>query len=315
MSILLALIPPLTWGATGIIGTKMGGSAAQQTFGESCGALILGLGVYLFFVNPSGIQVSWRIWLVGLCSGLFWAVGTAGQFIAYKKMGGSAAFPLSTAAQIVANALLAAAILGEWTTVRVWVFGIISIALVTIGALAIAARSKAEKRISKSHPKSYSEGLLALLVSTIGFALYFIFPNLLVRFGFITSRIHNANDGINYMTAIVTPQAIGQIIGSILIALFVLHEYQLFKMPVVKNFTTGITWAIGNLFMFISAANPAIGQATATTLSQLGIVVGTFGGIYILHEYKTADQMVKIVIGTVLVIIGSILITNLKMLS
>ncbi len=91
MSILLALIPPLAWGATGIIGTKMGGSAAQQTFGESCGALLLGIGVYLFFVMPNGVEVTGRIWLVGLFSGLFWSVGTAGQFIAYKKMGVSAA--------------------------------------------------------------------------------------------------------------------------------------------------------------------------------------------------------------------------------
>lgn len=205
MSILLALIPPLTWGATGIIGTKLGGSAAQQTFGESCGALILGLGVYSFFVIPNGIQVSGKIWLVGLGSGLFWAVGTAGQFIAYKKMGVSAAFPLSTAAQIVANALLAASILGEWATVKIWAFGILSIALVTIGALAIAARSKAEKRLSQARPKSYGEGLLALLASTIGFALYFIFPNLLVKFGFISHHVRNANNGINYMTAMITP--------------------------------------------------------------------------------------------------------------
>lgn len=149
MSILLALIPPLTWGATGIIGTKMGGSAAQQTFGESCGALLLGIGVYLFFVMPTGIEVTGRIWLVGLFSGLFWSVGTAGQFIAYKKMGVSAAFPLSTAAQIVSNAILAAAVLGEWINIQMWAFGVISIALVTTGALLIAARSKAEKRISK----------------------------------------------------------------------------------------------------------------------------------------------------------------------
>lgn len=85
ISILLALIPPLTWGATGIIGTKMGGSSAQQTFGESCGALILALGVYLFFVLPNGIAVDGKIWLVGLFSGLFWSVGTVGQFLLIKR--------------------------------------------------------------------------------------------------------------------------------------------------------------------------------------------------------------------------------------
>ncbi|GHP14908.1 putative sugar uptake protein [Lentilactobacillus fungorum] len=314
MSLLLALIPPLTWGATGIIGTKMGGSAAQQTFGESCGALLLGIGVYLFFVLPTGVEVTGRIWLVGLFSGLFWSVGTAGQFFAYKKMGVSAAFPLSTAAQIVSNALLAAAVLGEWTSVRMWSFGVLAIALVTFGAMAIAARSNAEKRANNKRPHSYGQGLLALLLSTIGFALYFIFPNLLFKVGYISDKIHSANNGINYMTAIVTPQAVGQTIGSLLIGLLILHEHGLFKKPAFKNIVTGLDWAVGNLFMFISSANPAIGQATATTLSQLGIIVGTFGGIYILKERKTRDQMVKIIAGTVLVIIGSILITNLKVI-
>lgn len=196
-----------------------------------------------------------------------------------------------------------------------WFFGIISIALVTVGALLTAARSKAEKKTAKKRPSTYMQGLFALLLSTIGFMLYFVFPNLLVKVGFISEKIHNANNGINYMTAIVTPQAVGQVIGSALIGYFILHEKQLLGKPTFKNLVTGINWGIGNLFMFISAANPAIGQATATTLSQLGIVVGTFGGIYILHERKTPDQMVKIVLGSVLVIIGSILITNLKLLS
>lgn len=315
ISLLFALIPPITWGATGIIGTKMGGSAAQQTFGESCGALILALGVYLFFVLPNGIVVDGRIWVVGLFSGLFWSVGTVGQFFAYKRMGVSEAFPLSTAGQIITNALMAAAVLGEWTTFSMWFFGAISIALVTVGALLTAARSKADKKTTKKRPSTYMQGLFALFLSTIGFMLYFVFPNLLVKVGYISQTVHNANHGINYMTAIVTPQAIGQIIGSALIGTFILHETKLIAIPTLKNFVTGINWAIGNLFMFISTANPAIGQATATTLSQLGIVVGTFGGIYILHERKTRDQMVKIILGSLLVIVGSVLITNLKLLS
>ncbi|WP_219334748.1 GRP family sugar transporter, partial [Oenococcus oeni] len=77
--------------------------------------------------------------------GIFWAVGTAGQFVAYKDMGVSSAFPLSTAGQIVSNAIMAAAVLGEWTTIQMWIFGAIAITLVTTGALLTSARSKASK--------------------------------------------------------------------------------------------------------------------------------------------------------------------------
>ncbi|MBC6498462.1 hypothetical protein H7R52_06290 [Weissella confusa] len=65
-------------------------------------------------------------------SGLFWAVGTAGQFVGFKKLGVSVGNPLSTAGQIVSNALMAAAVLGEWTTGRMWTFGLLAIAAVVI---------------------------------------------------------------------------------------------------------------------------------------------------------------------------------------
>jgi len=64
--------------------------------------------------------------------------------------------------------------------------------------------------------------------------------------------------------------------------------------------------------MFISAANPDIGQTIATTFSQLGIIVGTFGGIYLLGEKKSSYQMKMIAIGTILVVIGAIIIGNIN---
>ncbi|EEI72676.1 sugar transport protein [Lentilactobacillus hilgardii ATCC 27305] len=294
----------------------MGGSAAQQTLGESMGALILGLLVYFFFVMPQSIQVTSHIWQVGFFSGIFWSIGTAGQFIAFKKMGVSAALPISTAGQIISNALMAAAVLGEWITVSMWLFGSISIALITIGALLTSARSHLEKQRKEKRSPTYMQGIVALIISTIGFMLYFVFPNLLVKTGYVSESVHNANHGINYMTAIVTPQACGQVIGSILIGIFIFHEgRQLFAKPAWRNLVTGLDWGIGNLFMFISAASPLIGQAMATTLSQTGVVIGTFGGIYLLHEHKTSDQMIRIIIGSILVIAGSILISNLKILT
>ncbi|MFT8324166.1 GRP family sugar transporter [Oenococcus sicerae] len=313
MGILIALIPALTWGSVGLINTKMGGSAAQQTLGMTFGALIFGLSTMLFYVIPSGIQVSPRIWTVGLLSGLFWAIGTAGQFVAYKDMGVSSAFPISTAGQIITNALMAAAVLGDWKTAKMWLFGAIAVTLVTVGALLTASRSKLAKSTSSERPAAYSHGLIALALSTIGFMLYFVFPNLMFKIGFISQAVHDANNGVSYMTAIIGPQAIGQVIGAFLIVLFVFHESsRMFEKYTWKNIFTGLNWGIGNLFMFISAANPSIGQATATTLSQMGVIVGTFGGIYLLHEKKTSDQMVKIIIGSLLVVVGGVLISNLS---
>lgn len=315
LAILLALVPALAWGSVGIVNTKMGGTAGQQTLGMTFGALIFGLATMFFFVMPRHIELSSHIWVVGIVSGLVWAVGTAGQFLAIKDLGVSLAIPLSTAGQIVANALMAAAVLGEWKTAKMWAIGVISIIAVVIGATLISARDKAKNSAgieAQEQKKDWTKGLIYLIVSTIGFMFYFVLPNFLNKVGYISDAIKARGNGVDYMTAIVGPQAIGQVIGAFLIVAFVLKESSImFKLPTWRNIVTGLVWAAGNIFMFISAANPDVGQTIATTFSQLGIIVGTFGGIYILGEKKSSYQMKLIVIGTILVVIGAIIIGNI----
>ncbi|WP_072152526.1 GRP family sugar transporter [Weissella viridescens] len=320
MAILIALIPALAWGSTGIITTKMGGSAAQGTLGMTLGALIFGLSTLLFYVIPSaGLDFAFnpRVWVVGFVSGLFWAIGTAGQFVAFKKLGVSVGNPVSTASQIALNALMAASVLGEWTNGKMWFFGLLAIIAVVIGAVLTSLPDPNSKATPnpEADPKG---GYMAIALSSLGFMMYFVFPNLLNKFGFISDAVHGAphGSGLHYMTAIVGPQSIGQVIGALIIVVFVMHQGKTMWQPATfRNILTGLVWGIGNIAMFISAANPQIGQAIAATLSQLGIIVGTFGGIYILHEKKTSRQMLYISIGTILVVVGAIIISNLSSLA
>ncbi|MBS9335657.1 GRP family sugar transporter [Fructobacillus papyrifericola] len=307
-AIIMALLPALFWGSVGLVSTKMGGSAAQQTLGMSAGALIFGLITMFGYVLPNGFYMGTDIWVVGLLSGLVWAMGMAFQFLLFKEMGVSLGVPLSTAGQIIMNALLAATLLGEWTSAAMWLVGIVSIGLVVTGAIFISKPDKSAAEPSKIDSKS----IFYLIMSTVGFMLYFVFPNFLAKIGYVSEEVRSAGNGLNYMTAIVGPQAIGQVIGALFIAVFVLREGKtMFAKPTWKNLVTGLVWALGNIFMFAAAANPKIGQTIATTLSQLCIVVGTFGGIYILKEKKSSTQMKAIVIGTVLVVVGAMIIGNI----
>ncbi|MFC4760873.1 GRP family sugar transporter [Fructobacillus durionis] len=307
-AIIMALLPALFWGSVGIVTTKMGGTAAQQTMGISFGSLIFGLLLMFAYVIPNGFYLGPEIWVTGLLSGLVWAMGIAFQFMLFKQMGVSLGVPLSTAGQIIMNALLAATILGEWTTVAMWVVGIISIALVVTGAVFISKPDKKAAVASKIDSKS----ILYLVLSTAGFMMYFVLPNFLAKIGYVSEEVRSAGNGLQYMTAIIGPQSVGQALGAVLIVIFIFHEQkQMFAKPSWKNLLTGLVQALGNLFMFLAAANPHVGQTIATTLSQLNIVVGTFGGIYILHEKKTPTQMKTIIIGTVLVLIGAMIIGNI----
>ena len=198
MSILIALVPALAWGSVGIVTTKAGGTAAQGIMGMTIGAIILGFGTLAFFVIPNaGMDYAFnsRIWIVGFISGLIWAVGQVGQLIGFKKLGVSIGNPLSTSGQIVGNALMAAAVLGEWHTGRMWFFGVLSIALVTGGALLTTVRDK--NAPAETNPeRDFKGGVSAVIVSTLAFMMYFVLPNLLNKWGYISDAVHNQNNGL-----------------------------------------------------------------------------------------------------------------------
>ena len=313
MSILIALIPALAWGSVGLVTTKMGGTAAQGTLGMTFGSLVFGLLTLCVFVIPnSGMSFAFspRIWLVGFVSGIF------GLLELLASSWGSKIRCVDWTAIIncwpnYRNALLAAVVLGEWQTGHMWLFGTIAIIAVGLGAVLTALPDSAEPAQASAN-REMKSGAIAVLISTLGFMMYFIFPNLLNKVGYITDHVHNQNKGLDYMTAIVGPQSIGQVLGAFIIVIFFMKEGKtMFEKGTWRNMVTGLVWGLGNVFMFISAANPNVGQAIAATLSQTGVIVGTFGAIFLLKEKKTPRQMVYIVIGSILVVVGAILISRL----
>ncbi len=75
---------------------------------------------------------------------------------------------------------------------------------------------------------------------------YFVLPNFLNKIGYISDAIKARGNGVDYMTAIVGPQSIGQVIGAFLIVIFVLKESEImFKLSTWKNILTGLVWATG----------------------------------------------------------------------
>ncbi|MDQ0201176.1 glucose uptake protein GlcU [Neobacillus ginsengisoli] len=65
-------------------------------------------------------------------------------------------------------------------------------------------------------------------------------------------------------------------------------------------------WGEGNLGLLLSI--PKLGVATSSSLSQTGIIISTFGGVFLLHKKNTKRQLVFFIVGSVLVIAGGILL-------
>ncbi len=283
MAIIIALIPAIAWGSIGLVSGKLGGNAYQQTLGMTVGALVFGIGTWLF-AHP---VMDTKVWLLGILSGLFWALGQSQQFQAMKYVGVSMTVPISTGMQLVASTLAGALLFGEWKTGKDVTMGLLALVLLVIGA---TLSSRKEKMADAGASTSYGKGIRTLLISTAGYAGYTIV----------------VNAGHLGATAVVLPQSIGMLVGALLFSI----GHDAFQKATAKNIVTGLLWGTGNVFMLVAMSS--VGLAIAYSMSQMGIVISTFGSIFLLGERKTHKEMTWVTWGAILIIAGGIVLGMMK---
>jgi glucose uptake protein len=276
MDILLALIPAMAWGSIVLLNVKLGGGPYSQTLGTTIGALIFSIVIFTFVQPP----LSPTVFIVGILSGLFWALGQRNQLKSVEYMGVSKTMPISTGMQLVSTTLFGVIVFKEWSTPIAILFGTIALILIVIGIVLTSLEDENRKDTSGQMKK----GIVTLIVSTIGYLVYVV----IVRFFNIDSW------------SALLPQAIGMVVGGVMLT----YKYKPFNRYTLKNILPGFVWATGNLFLFIS--QPKVGVAVSFSLSQLGIIVSTLGGIVVLGEKKTKRQLIGIVTGIILIVIGAV---------
>ena len=286
MSIVFALIPMFAWGSIGLVSGKLGGDANQQTLGMTIGAFLFSL--IVFFVTMPTID-GWIV-VIGLLSGLCWSVGQNGQFHGMKYLGVSVGLPLSTGMQLILNTIAGALFFGEWTHSRDYLLGITALILLVTGAYLTARQDGEQMPETENKMLDFPRGFRSLISSTIGYGAYTII---------ITWA------GIDPL-AIILPQSIGMLIGA---SFFALRKTKV-NRAVWKNTLSGLLWGIGNVCMLITVQQ--IGLAVGFSLSQMGIIISTLGGIFLLGEKKTKKEFKYVVFGCLLVIFGGILLGYMK---
>lgn len=282
--ILYALIPAVAWGSIVLVTVKLGGDPYSQTLGTTFGALIFSIVMY-FFVHPN---LSSLIWIVGLISGVFWAIGQKNQLGSVKYLGVSNTVPISTGMQLVATTLFGVLVFHEWSGLMTIIIGSIAVLVITVGVIFTSIRDKSGD--NEKGNKNLKKGVLILLLSTAGYLVYVV----IIRWFKI--------DG----WSAILPQAVGMVIGAMVLT----FRHHPFTKYAFRNTLSGFLWGIGNLGLLL--ALPRIGVATSFPISQSGIIISTFGGILILHEKKTKRQLVFIIIGSLLIIIGGVLLGYTK---
>lgn len=280
MDILIALIPAVMWGSILLVSTKLGGEPYNQVVGTTFGALIFSI-VVLFFISP---DFTWTAIIVGFISGLLWALGQMNQFKTVTHLGVSKTLPISTGLQLVGTSLFGVLVFGEWSTTMKLIIGISALVLICLGVVFTSYQEKSEQGNNEQSP--LKKGIPLLLLSTVGYVGYVV----IIRWFSI--------DG---WTAIL-PQSVGMVVGAIGLSL----KKKPFNKYTVRNMIPGLMWATGNLALLLSI--PKVGTATSFSLSQTGIIISTLGGIFLLGEKKTKKQLVLVIIGCVLIIIGGVML-------
>ncbi|MEC3335061.1 RhaT/GlcU family sugar-proton symporter [Bacillus cereus] len=283
MDILLAILPALFWGSIVLFNVKLGGGPYSQILGTTLGALVFSIGVYIF-IKP---VLTPMVIIIGIISGLFWALGQANQLKSINLIGVSKTMPISTGMQLVSTTLFGVIVFHEWSTTTSVVLGVLALLCIIIGIVLTSLQSKEEKNDKQTG--NFKKGIVILLISTLGYLVYVVIT--------LTIRLF----GIDGWSALL-PQAIGMVLGGILLT----FKHQPFNKYAIRNIIPGLIWAAGNMFLFIS--QPRVGVATSFSLSQMGIVISTLGGIFILGEKKTKRQFIAIVIGIIFIIAAGIML-------
>ena len=282
MDILLAILPAIFWGSIVLFNVKLGGGPYTQTLGTTIGALIFSTIIYIVVHPP----LTPLIFIVGIVSGLFWALGQSNQLKSIDYIGVSKTMPISTGMQLVSTALFGVIVFREWSTTKTIILGVLALIFIVIGIVLTTLESEKNKEQSGQ----FKKGIITLIISTIGYLVYVV-----------VARLFNVSGW-----SALFPQAIGMVIGGLILT----YKHKPFNKYVIRNIIPGLIWAAGNMFLFIS--QPKVGVATSFSLSQMGIVISTLGGIFIIGEKKTRRQLISISIGIILIVLGGVFLGMAK---
>lgn len=282
-NILFGLIPALMWGIQPIIMTKLSGKSEEKVVGMGLGIFLVALFISIF-KRPNNLSST--LILISFVDGLALSYGLINQIRGFSLVGISKGTPISTGTQLIGATLVGVLYFKEWSSAKQYILGIIAIILIIIGVSMTTFEEKKEENIKKSNLK---KGIITLILSSVGFVLY-------------TVILKVAN--INIWDALI-PQGLGVLVGSYLLSKRNYKE-KLFTINSIKHIITGAIFAIANITLMIS--NEINGLSVGFTLTQMNVVIATIGGLVILKEKKTKKELIYVLLGLLLVVIGGVFI-------
>ena len=95
--------------------------------------------------------------IIGIISGLFWAVGQANQLKSVDLIGVSKTMPISTGMQLVSATLFGVIVFHEWSTTTSVVLGVLALICIIVGIVLTSLQSNEEK--NEEQTGNFKKGL------------------------------------------------------------------------------------------------------------------------------------------------------------
>ena len=273
---LIACVPIFSFGLIPVIGTLIGGKPTEQSMGIALGGFVFSLAV-LLFRRP---DITLPVFVIGFLSGVFWSVGSIGQFLGIGYLGVARATPMLNGGQIVGTSLVGVA-LGDWASADAKMYGFLALALIITGIFFTSYKQQGE---DGAKPR-WKQGIWINLLAVSGFTAY------------VGILKYYQIDGWSS----IFPQSIGQIVA-IALASLLLFRRRPFTRFSLKNSVVGIIGGTGNIALLLSQAKLVL--SVAYPVSQAAVIVSVFGGVFINREHKTRKEWIFTAAGILIICAG-----------
>lgn len=277
---LIAFIPVVSFGLIPVIGTLIGGKPTEQSMGIALGGFVFSL-IILLLRRP---DITLHIFIIGFLSGVFWSIGSVGQFMGINALGVSRATPMLNGGQIIGTSIMGV-MLGDWASAGAKTYGFIALFLIIVG---IFFTSYKQQNDNKVHTQ-WTRGIIINLIAVLGFTTY------------VGILKYYRLDGWSS----IFPQSIGQITAIYMIGLLYFKS-QSFTKYSLRNSVIGVIWGVGNIALLLSQVS--LGLAIAYPVSQAAVIVSVFGGVLINKERKTRKEWISAGTGIIIICIGLFMI-------
>lgn len=109
--------------------------------------------------------------------------------------------------------------------------------------------------------------------------------------------------------SVILPQSLGMLCSALLMNCK--GGQKLHLVQVLRNLSTGLSWSVANLALFIS--NGLIGVAASFPISQASIAISCVGSILIFREKKSPGEWLRLLAGITVIMVGVGLISLVKL--